>query len=312
MLEVQAQQSKLTVDYGDTSITYPLIYHSLDSIKSQKLIAYYAFDSSRKAIEKNFYNGVISGVYREYFPNGKISIFQVYQFGVQTGDWAKYDSTGVLTEKAKYVNNKKHGFYSNRKEKYQGRYKAGLKDGKWEYNLGSATYYKRYYENGQAIGKSSLFSRVNLFQKEGDSVVLEEKVINTTIIDKSTDKKLLKIVAEQDTFVYAIRYLSRDSIPHPSMRKAVFVEKPAQTAIIKYIYQGKLNGLYKEYFPNGQLHVYANYSYGLLDGKYANYSSNGKLLSRGAYLKGEKNGRWFIRDEQGVMNKVKYKKGKAL
>lgn len=308
-----AQQKRLPIDYPDTSIRYSLLYKGLDSLTQGKLIAYYAFDSSKKAIEKNFYNGKISGVYRSYFPNGKTHVFKVYQFGKQNGDWARYDSTGRLLEKARYEDGLLNGFYINKEKRMQGRYKAGIQNGKWEYNVGTTGYYRRYYENGVSIDQPSLFNRLNIFKEgeEGTSTAQPNSVgtPKPSIDEKAQEKDSLLIVALQDTFLYAIRHLSRDSIGHPTMRKAVFKDHPQQVAVIKYIYKGQLNGLYKEYFPNGQLHVYANYSFGQLDGKYSSYASNGVLLSKGNYLRGQRNGKWFIRNEKGVLKDMRYKKG---
>ena len=76
------------------------------------------------------------------------------------------------------------------------------------------------------------------------------------------------------------------------MRKAFYSEFPEQKAVVKYVYSGYINGVYKIYYPNGFLYQHANYSGGLLDGEWKEYSPEGILRVRGKYSNGKRSGRW--------------------
>lgn len=278
-----AQQKSLRIDYPDTTISYQLYYKSTDSLVQNKLKAFYAQDTSILAIEKNYHYGNTNGIYRSFYPNGSVNVFCIYQQGLIHGDWTKYDEFGNIIIKAKYVNGQKHGFYINRKERYQGRYRNGKKHGKWEYNLNSLNYYKRFYDNGELADKRPISLLPNKSDKPEAEViqVWEEKEFDTIYIESRTD-----------TNSYRVKYLNRDSLNHSTMRKAVFLDSLRNTALIKYIYGGKTSGNYKLYYPNGQLYKHTFYKHGILDGDCRIYSEEGELRTLGKYRSGKKHGKW--------------------
>ena len=307
---LQAQQKSLNVYYPDDTLSFELYYKSQDSLGSGKLIAYYKKHPHQKAFEKNYYYGKQSGVYKAYYPSGRTMIFSVYQAGKRNGDWTYYGTDGSIREKAKYRAGKRHGFYINKVEKYQGRFKHGLKHGKWEYNVGSAAYRKEYYENGKLTSKPSMFQQVKqvfTFGQEDSSQTVDGKV--KTQVFQRYDTLYLPQEKSVEKLAYRIRYINPDSIDHPTMMRAVFVHKPEQTAIVKYRVEGKLNGLYKEYFPSGNIYHYAHYSYGKLDGDWKEYRPNGSLKQRGNYREGKKHGRWLMEIGTDQQHSLRYKAG---
>jgi antitoxin component YwqK of YwqJK toxin-antitoxin module len=305
-----AQPSIITVEMADTSIQYPLTYKQLDSLESGVLKAYYAFDTSRIAYVKYFAYGKQSGRYMEYYPNGKPMLLAIYQYGELHGDWTKYDSSGAVLIKAKYRDNQKNGFWINRRTKVQGRYRNNLKHGKWEYNVGTSAYYKRYYIDGKEVDQPSLSKRLAYLKDSWKGSVSEENgevLVAPPLKEKVEDS--LFIIKDGDTLIHKIRYISRDSIEHPTMRKAVFVDKPEQVAVKKYIYNGSLSGMYKAYYPNGALYQYANYSAGKLDGEWKEYSDDGILRVKGKYLDGKKQGKWEYNLRKKTYKKEVYRNG---
>ena len=293
-----AQQMKMQVFEGDSSRSYSLVYKRLDSLEQQKLIAYYAGDTAQIAFFKNYFYGKQSGISKTYYPDGSLMELSVYQNGERNGDYTRYNRKGEIVIKAKYKAGKLHGFWIDREKQIQGRYRKGKRHGKWEFYKHTAAYIKRYYKQGKLIDDPSFFSFVNFDFLKGDKkrpaeAISEEKQVQLSG-DKNVKPKMdsLTIKTKAGEKKYEIRFLSRDSISHPTMRKAVFSHKPKQVAVVKYIYQGKLNGLYQEFYPNGKVYRYANYSFGSLDGKWREYDETGKLVIKGKYKDGKKHGKW--------------------
>jgi len=313
--DLLAQQMKIQVFEGDSTRIHPLIYKRLDSLEQQKLTAYYAADTTQIAFVKNFFYGKQSGIFKSYYPDGSLMELSIYQNGKRNGDYTRYNREGEVVIKARYKEGKLHGFWIDREKQIQGRYRNGLRHGKWEFYKHTAAYIKRYYKHGKLIDDPSFFSFINFdFLKgngsrstdsipEGMGNQLQKKAVPEPKIDSLTIK------STQGIKQYQIRYLSRDSISHPTMRKAVFSHKPKQVAVVKYIYQGKLNGLYQEFFPNGNTYRYANYSYGVLHGKWREYDETGKLIIKGNYRDGEKHGSWHYFPDTKKHYKEKYRRG---
>lgn len=311
--EIYAQKMFLSIDYPDTTISYKLYYKDTDSLKNDKLKAYFAEDTAMLAYEKNYYYGKQNGIYKEYYPSGSTYILSIYQQGKIHGDWTKYDELGKVQVKAKYLNGIKHGFYINLKEKYQGRYRNGKRHGKWEFNLNSYAYYKRFYENGELIDKRKIslnplpaLSGITQSSKNETDERIEAEVVQVWE-EKKYDT--IKIEYPDSTVQYSVRYINRDSIQHPTMRKAVYRDSQNNTALIKYIYGGKLSGNYKIYYPNGQLYRHWFYNYGLLNGDFYEYRINGKLKTKGKYRSGKKYGKWEYNLGTKEYYKEKYKDG---
>ena len=53
-----------------------------------------------------------------------------------------------------------------------------------------------------------------------------------------------------------------------------------------------LNGLYKEYYPSGELRIDGNYDKGYEEGIWKYYRKTGKIKTKGKFKNGEKVGVW--------------------
>lgn len=288
--QVFSQRQRMQINFSDTTISYPLFYKNTDSLSRNKLKAYYASDTNVLAYEKNYYYGNQNGIYKEFYPSGSTYLLCIYQQGKIHGDWAQYDEFGKVHLKAKYRNGVKHGFFIDKKKHFQGRYRNGKKHGKWEYNLNSLNYYKRYFDNGDLIGKRKLNLIPNKKRDKNDVETSIEPEVVQVWEEERIDTVVINYPNETQTFI--VRYISRDSLNHPTMRKAIYQDSSRNTAIIKYIYGGKLSGNYKIYFPNGKLYKHLFYNYGLLNGAYKEYNSEEELICLGKYNAGKKHGKW--------------------
>lgn len=315
--ELLAQQTKMKIYYPDDTLEVELIYKSLDSLETGKLQAYFKDEPSILAYEKNFYYGKQSGQYKEYYPSGRLMIFAIYQVGKLNGDWTYYGTDGAVRIKAQYRNGIKHGYYADRVAHMQGRYKDGVRHGKWELNVGSAAYRKVWYSEGKLTSKPALLTRakdlVDFSKEKGESGELKSdsslKSESQDLYFNTYDTLYLPAKNTDSLKAYAIHYLPADSIFHPSMRQAVFVDNPQQTAVVLYIYEGKQNGLYKVYYPNGNIYIYAKYHYGRLEGDWKEYNAYGSLKIRGRYREGKRHGKWMFNIGQKDYYTKKYKDG---
>lgn len=296
-----AQQNTLVViESKDTSI-YEIIYQDLDSLSESKLIGFFKEMPAQKAIQKRYYLGKQSGKEYTYFPSGEVYELSIYQNGKRDGDYSRYNSLGELVIKARYGNGELSGFYINRKEHYQGKYSKGLKHGKWEYNVGFPNYYKEFFKQGKRIEKRQVIP--------DDLKIFNRKRIEIEAGPKSPHEDSILVPMNGDSTWFKLKYVSQDSLAHPAMRKAYFKDFPKQLAHTKYVYNGYVNGMYKVYFPNGQLYLFANYTAGLLDGNWKVYDDNGVLKTKGKYLDGKKVGVWKVNLGTNQERKEVYRSG---
>ena len=74
-----------------------------------------------------------------------------------------------------------------------------------------------------------------------------------------------------------------------------------------------MDGLRKEYYPDGKLKSEINYRQAVRDGMYRLYYDNGKLQASGNYRDGLKEGTWQMYNENGMLTAEEtYMQGKLL
>ena len=64
------------------------------------------------------------------------------------------------------------------------------------------------------------------------------------------------------------------------------------------------NGVYRAYYPNGQLKIEGNYKDGKEDGFWTVWYENGKKKAEGNYKNGDQVGKWTIYNEDGSVKLV--------
>lgn len=313
VLASHAQSKKLRVIYPDDTLVVDLIYKDTDSLKNGKLIAYFKENPEQEAYVKNYYFGKQSGVYKAFYPNGRLMIFSVYERGMRNGDYAYYGPEGNVLIKAKYKDGQRHGYYINKIAKHQGRYKQGKRNGKWEFNVGSPSYKKVYYSEGQKVPMPGIFSRAintvsGAVPKRSSSKEIPDKKVEGSYYDMY-DTLYLASKESDSVKAYRVYFLPYDSLLHPSLRKAYFVDDPEQTAVVKYLVDGVQNGIFQIFYPNGNLYQYGYYDFGKLTDDWKQYSPNGQLRVRGRYKNGKKHGKWMYEIGTENYNVEKYKDG---
>jgi len=135
-----AQPDTLFVPSGDTLFSFAVQYGPMKDVEQFTRIGRYTHDTTLVAVRLQYKRGKPSGTYRAFFPDGRPLIFAVYGWGSLSGDWTEYDEFGRITTKGQYSNGLRDGTWAFRTEEIVGKYKAGLKHGKW-----------RTFSNGRLI-----------------------------------------------------------------------------------------------------------------------------------------------------------------
>lgn len=67
------------------------------------------------------------------------------------------------------------------------------------------------------------------------------------------------------------------------------------------IKDGKLDGLTKIYFNNGELEEIRSYSNGMMHGKWEKWNRQSVRIAEANYSENKKEGKWFVWDDNGVL-----------
>ena len=112
-----------------TTESLKVIYHPENTSSYYfKKIAVFANDTSQIAVEKSFTNYGQNGVYKVFYPNGRLKIKTVYANNKINGEWVYYNPKGVIITKGLYKNGVKHGYWAYKSIRTYGRYKNGYKN----------------------------------------------------------------------------------------------------------------------------------------------------------------------------------------
>ena len=138
----------------DTTIeTISVVYKPVEkSTYYFKKIAVFANDTSQVAVEKSFNNFGQNGIYKVYYPSGRLKIMTVFANDKINGEWTYYDPSGIIITKGIYRNGVKHGYWAFKSLRIYGRYKKGLKNRKWKRFDQGETKHLSHYKNGVLTG----------------------------------------------------------------------------------------------------------------------------------------------------------------
>lgn len=163
----------------------------------------FADDTATLAVEKNYSYNYLNGIYRAYYPDGKIMVKKVFANGKPYGEFTFYDKAGEVAIKGLYKEGIKHGYWAYRYLKCYGRYRKGKKSGKWKcLNVDGGKYITKH--GNTFLG--DFFSTVRGDDKETTETNNDTLRLPSVITHKDT-------VAKEaiDTFyLSAITYLARN------------------------------------------------------------------------------------------------------
>ncbi|MGB0882252.1 MAG: toxin-antitoxin system YwqK family antitoxin [Vicingaceae bacterium] len=157
-----AQIAKETIQIDTLTETIDVVY--LPDIQTKfytKKVAVFANDTAQVAIEKSLNSKGKSGLYKVYYPNGKLKIKTVYALDKLNGEWVYFNENGVIKIKGNYQLGVKHGYWAYKELKIYGRYKDGKKHWKWhKINVNNkkekSTYKNGVLTRGKGFGGESL------------------------------------------------------------------------------------------------------------------------------------------------------------
>ncbi len=174
----QAVEEKVQLD--TITETIQVVYLNTEaSTYYIKRVATFKDNPSQVAVEKTISNGQQNGIYKVYYPSGRLKIKAVYANNKKNGEWTWYNPEGVILIKGEYKNDIKHGYWAYKSLKTYGRYKRGKKHGKW-YKQNVNKKKKAYYKKGVLV-KGEGF---------GNEQIIVPKEINTPIPNDSSSAEV--------------------------------------------------------------------------------------------------------------------------
>jgi len=246
----------------------------------------------KEIVEENFVDDIKQGNTMYYFPDGKIRKTVPFVDGLENGLALEYNENGIIVNLIEY----KKGFIVNR-EKINRRDKNGLKQGKWMYFYQDAIvrqegtyrndkkngYFKDYDKDGNLITVSKYIDDI-----------LQEDVAELVELEVRTDYypggQVKTIASYKDGVPEGVRReYSEDGIIKMAyiFSKGVIIGEGIMNE------EGAKDGVWKEYFSNGNLRAEGKYKDGKRIGGWKFYHENGNLEQTGNYNDyGELDGTW--------------------
>jgi len=160
----------ITVHGKDTITEVSVVIKRDIEIKLNKKLDYYwyAFDKIRKN-QGEFSGQLLNGKYRMYVGDYMLVESGLFDMGLKTGVWTKWDENGVISQLSKYKNGRKQGacqYFKNGKLYKEEEYNNGLLDGKVTIYKGDNVITEKY-NNGNVIIKKDKLKKDVKEKKEG-------------------------------------------------------------------------------------------------------------------------------------------------
>lgn len=196
LLSVQASFSQVVEEVIQIDTTREVVKVIYKPIVKEayyfKKVAVFADDTSQIAIEKSYNKFGQNGLYKVYYPSGRLKIKTVFANNKINGEWTYYGLNGIIITKGIYKENVKNGYWAYKSLKIYGRYKKGLKNKKWKRYDENEKKYLSHYNNGILTGGEGY---------DGDEKIDGEPVkrnIFSSLFPKKRKKTEL-VVEEADT-----------------------------------------------------------------------------------------------------------------
>jgi len=187
-----AQEINDTIQLDTNFTIIRVIYQPTEnSTYFYKKKAVFAESPSQIAIEKTFSNNHQNGVYKVYYPSGRLRIFSVFANDKLNGEWTWYNENGTILIKGEYKDGIKDGYWAYKYMRTYGRYKDGLKKGIWKHFDENNKKYKSFYRKGKLMNaKKSKQSENNLLITSKDVNIVKDTAQNSNI--ENIDKEYLQ------------------------------------------------------------------------------------------------------------------------
>ncbi len=248
-----------------------------------------------------------------YYKNNKIHLIVNYKNGVKNGYAFEISNDTLITTLYEY----KNGFlvFSEKINRYD---KNGKKHGVWkEFYPDGKLKREMYYIHGQLNGLYKEYS------PDGKLItVLMYKYGKPEKVNKNTVRE----ITQKQTFYPSGRLKHSGFYKHDSIPVGVHKEydEAGNVTMVK-IYDdngylkgegmfdkhGRKTGIWKEFYPTGELKAEGKYKKGKRTGLWKFYYKDGKIEQTGYYYKGKPHKRWKYYDHSGTLLKYEsYYKGR--
>lgn len=133
--------------------------------------------------------------------------------------------------------------------------------------------------------------------------------IKAHIIDETSDAKM-----DHETYYYSYNHRVISKIRGGILGKLLhgeYTEVGFDGHLMRAgkMFLGLKNGIWKEWYPNGELKEMVEYDKGWKDGDFKEYAPDGRLLRRGKYKDGLLDGKVEYIQADGTVHTIKYKEG---
>ena len=224
------------------------------------------------------------GVWKDFYPTGKIKMYANYKDNKLNGYYREYDSQGRITKSEYYIAGVLKDL--NDKNINGGEASDEVIEKKETFDNGVIKYTGKFVKD-RPIGIHKTFDKKGNIEK----VVIYDKQGNV-----KAEGKYNKRGRKNGEWVY--KYKSgkiRSKGNYKNGRKIgnwiYFHENNKTEQLGKYV-KGRPQGLWKWFFDNGKIRREGNFNRGKEDGFFYELAENGDTLSRGKYVRGVKEGEW--------------------
>jgi antitoxin component YwqK of YwqJK toxin-antitoxin module len=234
---------------------------------------------SRQKINRENKKGLKQGVWKEFYPDGKLHYEKNYVDGKLNGYFKEYDTSGNLKFVIRYENGKVVNEQPNESENLEIRNEYDdngnlIFSGPFRENV-PVGIHRRYSPDGKVISSK-------IYDNMGN-------VISVGIVNENGEKN-----GEWKDY-YSGGELKDEGKYENNNRTGSWKfyrknGKVEQTGIFR---NDKYHGLWTWYYPDGNILREEEYFIGNEEGLSVEYSEAGDIIAKGEYINGEKEGKWY-------------------
>jgi antitoxin component YwqK of YwqJK toxin-antitoxin module len=247
----------------------------------------YYFSSGELSYVARYKNGLKSGEWNYYYQNGTPYRKGNYASDLRDGKWETWYEDGVLLMSGQYQNGKEEGVWYNYWEngalKNKAEFKHGVINGSWvSYTPESVLSNAGKYKNGFKVGTwYSYYNNGRLKEKVQYKIFTEKNATNDMAImglkETASDFHGKYEAYSQKDFQLKAKGKYRKGVKHGQWID--YYPGGVVPTIISEYREGKLDGVFKQLDPRGNLVYEIHYKNGLKHGPFIVYGENGNVVS---------------------------------
>ena len=269
------------------------------------------YENGNKKSEITYTDEVKTGEARYYHENGKLQKVIPFVDGLENGISYEYDENGSIISVLSY----KRGFFLKREE-INRTDKFGLKQGIWKdfYSNGQPKW-EISYKDDKKHGFYKEYTKegfvTNFEEYQNDSLVTkgEQKVVKLEIAREFHPGGVLKSIGSYDGDRPVGVFHHYDT--QGNVEKATVYQQGKRASEGKMDAEGKKQGLWNEFYPDGKLKAKGDYKDNLKEGKWIYFYPDGVVEQEGVFAKGKPEGIWkWYYPNGALLREENYKKGK--